>query len=265
VSVRAPAGPRGLAPPFTGVIVGRQDLGEADRILRLLTAERGRVSVVARGARGARSPWAVLDVGCRVRVTTRASRSGLAPIVTADVEEARVHLRDMLATLAHAQYACEVCGGLAREEHAEERLYGLLETALLVLDAVSEPPGAALLAGLEAKALSFAGLAPALDRCAGCGQSVGDSALPMGASDGAFYPAGGGLRHTRCAGPEDGEGRPVPRELLGAMEAARRTPLRDLVDTGLPPGPRYLLASAIEAHLGRPLASRALLDVIASP
>jgi DNA repair protein RecO (recombination protein O) len=245
---------RGASPPFSGIVVGRQDLGETDRIVRLLTPERGRVSVVARGARAARSAWAVLDVGARVRVATRPSRGGLPPIVLADVEDPRVHVRGSLGLLALAQYACEVCGALAREEQPEPKLYGLLETALLLLDALEGEPGGAFRAGLEVKALTFAGVAPGLTRCVACVEPADEEM--------AFYPAGGGLRHLRCAGPEDGPGRRVASALLHALEHARRAPLRELVDVGLPGAGAHLLADAVEAQLGRPLAARPVLDVI---
>jgi hypothetical protein len=51
---------------------------------------------------------------------------------------------------------------------------------------------------------------------------------------------------------------------LEALERARRTPLKDLVDTNLPPGPRSLLAETIEAHLGRELRSRSVLQALLS-
>jgi DNA repair protein RecO (recombination protein O) len=51
-----------------GIVVGRQDYGEADRILRLLTPDAGRVAVIARGARSDRSRWASLDIGVRALV-----------------------------------------------------------------------------------------------------------------------------------------------------------------------------------------------------
>jgi DNA repair protein RecO (recombination protein O) len=233
-----------------GVVVGRQDYGEADRIVRILTPDRGRVAAMARGARRAGSRLAAVDVGARVRAGLRAGRGELATLVSAEVEDGRVRMRGALGPLAIGLYACELCGALAREHHAEPRLYGLLETALLLLDATTADPGDAFLAGLEAKALTFAGVGPVLDRCVACGR----------APDPLMRFVAGGLAHDGCA--ED-EGLVVTLDWARAVEAARRAPLQDSLDRTLPQGPRDALYRAIVAQLGRPLGSRAVLDALA--
>lgn len=237
-----------------GVVVGRHDYGETDRILRILAPDAGRVGVMARGARSPRSRFAALDLGARVRWAARPAKGGLRTLAAAEVVDGRIHLRRSLARLATAAYACELCGALARDEHPEPRLYGLLETALLLLDAADADPGDAFLAGLEAKALTFAGVGPALDRCAACG----------GALDGplVWMPGGGGVRHARCAGAEEGRAIPATVEWARALEAARRAPLRELLDARLPQGPPDALHLAVAAHLGRALPSRAVLEAL---
>ena len=59
-----------------------------------------------------------------------------------------------------AQYACELVGAFVHEGQAEPRLYALLETTLLVLDAAHGTPGRGFLAALELKVLTFGGVAP---------------------------------------------------------------------------------------------------------
>lgn len=230
------------------IVVGRVDLGETDRILRLLCAEHGRVSAVARGVRGSRRRYAgALDAANKVQVALRPGARDLWALDEAALLDGREGLRRDLLRLTLAGHACEVCASLAREHHPEPRLYGLLDMALLLLDAMTEPPGAAFRLGLEAKALSFAGLAPALVRCPACGLE------PEGEM--AFHPEGGGAWHAHCAPG----GLAVSTAWLEALEHARRTPLRDLVDTALPPGPPWVLADMIEAQLHRPLKARRVL------
>ncbi len=236
-----------------GIVVGRQDYGESDRIVRVLTPDEGRVSLLARGARADRSRWSGLDLAARARIRSRRGKSDLETLVEVEVVDPRVGIRGSLARLALAAYACELCGALAREGHAEPRLYGLLEMMLLVLDAATGDPGDALRAGLEAKALTFAGVAPVLDRCVACG---GAPEAEM-----RFAAGVGGLVHLRCA-PTDGTFRNVSSAHAAALEAARRAPLRDLLDGTLPPGPPDVLHEAIASHLGRPLSSRAVLDAL---
>jgi DNA repair protein RecO len=236
-----------------GIVVGRQDYGESDRIVRVLTPGEGRVSLLARAARAAHSKWSGLDLGTRARIRSRRGRTDLETLVEVEVEDARVSLRSSLARLGLAAYGCEVCGALAREGYPEPRLYGLLETLLLLLDAADADPGDALRAGLEAKALTFAGVAPVLDRCVACG---GAPEAEM-----CFAPGMGGLVHLRCQ-PSEGTRRYVTAAHAAALEAARRAPLRDLLDVTLPPGPPDVLHEAIAAHLGRALPSRAVLEAL---
>ena len=39
----------------TGIVIGRTNFGEADRVLRVLTAERGKIGLMARGVRKIKS------------------------------------------------------------------------------------------------------------------------------------------------------------------------------------------------------------------
>ncbi len=231
---------------LTAIVVGRQDYGESDRILRLLTPDEGKVSVLARGAR---RRHAGLDIGVTAVVRLRRGRGDLETLVSGEAIAGHVHLRDGLGRLATAIYACELCGALAREGQPELRLYGLLDMALTLLDANGEDPQPAFLLGLEGKALTFAGIGPVLDRCVVCADPI---EVGMG-----FSIEAGGLLHRRC-----GSGEPVTQAYAAALEAARRAPLRDLLDASLPEGRRGLLSDAVSAHLGRALPSRIVLDAL---
>jgi DNA repair protein RecO (recombination protein O) len=250
------------APPEAeeGIVVGRFDLGERDRVLRVLSPARGRVGLVARGARGARSRWAGLDIGVGVRFVARRARDagGLEALLQAEVRDPRVRVRGQLDALALAAYGCEIAGALAREGQAEPRLYGLLETLLLLLDALDGAPGPALRSSFEAKALTFAGVAPLFDRCARCGGALGDEALR-------FAPGGGGVLHRRCLRDEDGAAVACTVAWCTALEALRRAPMRDAAAGALPPGPPTALGDAIAAHLGWMPGSRAMLDALIQP
>lgn len=230
------------------IVVGAVDYGDTDRIVRLMTPELGKLPVLARRARADRKRYGgALDTGNLVQITARPGRGALWRLDRAKLLDGREHARTDLSRLALLAYACELVGALAREQYAEPRLYGLLEMTLLLLDAMTGPPTEAFRLGLEAKALTFAGLTPALTRCAVCGEALEDRMR--------FRPADGGAAHARCASGGDA----VSPAWLEAVEAARRTPLRELVDVELPPGPVWALSDAVQAHLGRALKSRRVL------
>ena len=103
--------------------------------------------------------------------------------------------------------------------------------------------------GLEAKALTFAGLLAALDRCARCGE-VAEPDRPW-----ALHPHTGVAGHAGCV--LGGVG--CTSDFALALEAARRRPLRETLDLAAPPGPVWVLCGVIEAHLGRALRARSML------
>lgn len=236
----------------TAVVVGLVDYGEADRIVRLLSPDLGRVSALARGVRrGGKRFRGALEPGNRLDVTLRQGRTDLLLLTDAKLVDGRLHVRNDIVTLSLMAYACELMGELSRPAHAEPKLFGLLEMALLVLDASTEAPSPAFRLGLEAKALTFAGLAPSLVVCPSC-------SLPLDSSPQVLAPALGGVAHRAC---QDGD--TVPPGWAAAVEGFRRTPLRELVDTAPPPDPLWGLSDLLIWHLGRNLKSRAVLQAVA--
>ena len=227
---------------YVGVLIGRQDLGETDRVLRFLTPDVGRLSVVARGARRPRSPFATADLGSRVRITVEEGPWELQRLQGLELEEARVGLRADLDRLYGMLHLCECSAALSREQVPEPRLYGLLEMALLLLEHGEGAAGPAFFRAFEAKALSFAGLTPVLATCPVCRQKLHDPLV---------WVEGTGAAHRDCGG-----GEPISGAWVDAVEAGRRQPLKEVFGRPLPPGPWDLLIRMIEAQLGRPLGSR---------
>jgi DNA repair protein RecO (recombination protein O) len=246
--------PRPLPIHVPAIVVGTTTFREADTIVRLLTPDHGRITAVARNARrSTRRFGGALDVGNRIDATLRVPKRGMWGMDEAALIDGRHRTRTDLGRMGMVAYACEVAGRLAREEHGEPKLFGLLDMACTLLDATSEPPAAGFRIGLEAKALTFAGLAPVLDRCAGCGSPPDE---PM-----VLDPHTGVAHHAGCAVVG---GVPVSIPWLQAVELTRRSPLRSSLDTALPPGPSWAMAEVIEAHLGSALKSRRVLSSLLS-
>ncbi len=233
----------------TAIVIGHVNYRDSDRIVRLLTPESGRISALARGARRSRRRFqGALDMGNRVKVELRPSRGELWSLKSALLDRALVTARQDLLMLAQAAYFCELAGALAQRGRPEPQLYGLLDTALLVLDACSAPPTALFRMAVEAKALTFAGFAPRLDRCVICGEPPDGEGL-------SYDPSPGGVLHRRC-----GPGVAVSPPWAEAVEAARRTPLAELVDRPPPEGPRWLLQEHLTWQIGGALKSMKLLS-----
>ena len=234
------------------IVVGGLDVGEADRILYLLSGQLGRTRAVARGARKSKKRFAgKVDLGCRVQLSTRGRRGGLPAITDIELLSGPRYAREDLDRIALLTYGCEICASLAVEENPSPKLFGLLATWLLLLEGEGTP-GSIVRIALEAKALTFAGLTPALQSCARCGQALDDPAV--------FDVDGGGGLHQRCGG-----GQAVRVQTLFAFDRWRRTPMRDLVDSDAPSPTEgmWLMSDFIRYQLGRAIRSRGLLEDLA--
>ncbi|ACL65990.1 DNA repair protein RecO [Anaeromyxobacter dehalogenans 2CP-1] len=243
---------------LTGVVLRAVDYGESDRVVTLLTAERGKVSAFARGARasrrrfgGALEPFTLLSAEVRER-----SGSDLLGLDSVSVVRGFGALRGDLGRIACAGYAAELARELVRDHQPHDELFELLVAYLDALDA--GPPRPAALRAFELGALRAAGLMPRLDACARCGAPVGEGPVRFDAGE------GGAL----CAGCAPG----VPRTL--PLAAGTLAALLRLQDGGLaaaaseplaPPAgreAREALTAFLEHHLGRRLAARRFLDEI---
>ena len=229
------------------VVLGYTDYRDADRIVHLLTPDKGRISALARSARRSRKRFqGSLDTGNQIRAEMRPGRGELWNLESALLSRGLVRCRDDLLMLAQAAYACEIVGALAGRDQPEPRLYGLLDTALRVLEACTAPPTPTFRRALEAKALTFAGYTPSLEVCASCAEPL-SGAL-------AYDPAAGGALHEGC-----GAGARVSEAWASAIERARRTRLQDQVDTPPPRRSLWLLHDHLVWQTGSAVKSRRLL------
>lgn len=242
-----------LPDELDAILISRQDYRENDLIVRLLTAEQGLISTVARGARASRRRFGgALDYGNLLTATVKPGKGELWTLLEVSLQRNRPAIRADLERVAMLGYACESVSALARIDHPEPQLYGLLNVACLLLEHAPTPPGALFRLALEAKALTFAGMRPMLRNCLECLQPLDDpNGFPL-----SYDPQRGGALHNGC--DQEG-GRRVSIRWLNAVEQARRTPLQELVASRPPAGPLWAMAETIEAHAGRALRSRTVL------
>lgn len=245
---------------LTGIVLRSVDTGESDRVVTLLTRERGKVGAFARGARasrrrfgGALEPFTLVAVEARERSASELlSLESVAPLETFG------GIRGDLARIACAGYAAELARELVRDHEPHEDLFDLLAAYLGALDAGPARPSA--LRAFELGALRAAGLSPRLDACARCGGPLsGDRGVR-------FDPGQGGAL---CAGCPPLAGAAVPLLSPGVVTALARLAEGGLGAAGeepLAPGAgreaRDALTAFLEHHLGRRLRARRFLDEI---
>ena len=190
----------------TGVVLRTYRLGEADRIIVLMTEEHGKVRAVAKGVRRTSSKFgARLEPLTHVDLLLWQGRSDLDIVNQVEVIETFRHVREDLARVAKGLALLEVTDQIAQERHPDRRLFTMLVGALRALSDNDADP-TLLAPSFFLKALALEGAAPVLDACASCGEADGDVELV------AFDLVEGGTLCRRCR-----RGRPMSAAALVAV------------------------------------------------
>ncbi len=231
----------------TGVVLRTYRLGEADRIVVLLTEEHGKVRSVAKGVRRTSSKFgARLEPLSHVALLMWRGRGELGVINQVEVVDHFRTLREDLERVAAGLSMLEVADQLAQEGHPDPGLYRMLVGALRALAELGNDPSMVAPAFFW-KALAHEGAEPILTACASCGRSTPDVELV------AFDLVEGGALCPDCR-----RGRPVSAEALDVVRQVLGGSLGRVLRDGRPAcaGEVAALATeAMEAHLDRRLRS----------
>jgi DNA repair protein RecO (recombination protein O) len=229
----------------TGVVLRTYPLGDADRIVVLLTADHGKVRAVAKGVRKTKSRFGGrLEPLSHVSLLVREGRS-LDLVVQAETIDHFRAVREDLDRLTRGAALLEVCDQLAQEREPATRLYQMLVGALRTL-AAGAP--ALLVPGFQLKVLANEGVEPQVEVCVSCGSDG-----PLVAFDAG---EGGALcRSCRRGVAISANALELVRMILGGRLVAA---------LGVPASPathevEVLAARAMEHHLERRLRSTGLL------
>ena len=244
-----------------GIVLRSMDLGEADRVLTVLTPRLGKLRVIAKGIRRPRSrlggglePFSdvhlVLAVGRTFDVVTQAA-----------LEDPHLGLRNDLHSTAAAWYLVELtdrfCEGTADSHGA----FILLAQGLSALDAGPLDVSREVVARwFELHLLDAMGFRPELTTCLECGAEI----EPEG---NAFSPVAGGVVGPECAHASLGA-RPISSEALKVLRHLQRSSLTAILRLQLPSAVQReverLLHATVSAVLERELRTRDFLAEVAA-
>ena len=232
-----------------GVVLRVQKLGEADRIITILTRRHGRVRAVAKGVRRTRSKFgATVEPFSHVDLQLYAGRN--LDIVT-QAESLTAYGEQLVGDYARYTAGTAVLE-TAERLTAEEREPSLRLFLLVIgaLRALTERDPSLVLDAFLLRAMSVSGYAPALDDCARC-----SAAGPHRA----FSVAAGGVVCSSCRPPGSASPSPVVLALMAALlegnwvvaEASDQRTRRDASG---------LVAAHLQWHLERGLRSLPLVE-----
>ena len=232
-----------------GIVLRTYKLGEADRIVVLLTAEHGKVRAVAKGVRKTSSRFgARLESMSHVRVLLYRGRE-LDIVSQAESVEPLTPLLSSLDRASQGMAVLEAADQLALEREPAPQLYRML---VGVLRTIAERPGPLVVPAFFWKVLAAEGLRPELDVCVRCSGAPPDVSLV------AFDLQEGGVLCRSCRSGQaiSPEALTLLRGILGgALNAALSAP-----ESRATSELATLATRAMEHHLERRLRAVAMFE-----
>ena len=204
---------------------------EADKILTVLTAERGKLTVIARGARRKNSRITAASELYVYSELTAYESHGYMMLTEAATIELFPGLRADIEALSLASYFAELTETVTGEGEDASLLLQHLLNAFYALGALKKDP-VQVKAAFELRLMALAGFAPLLDACMVCGGSVEEGA--------AFDIVGGGLLCPACGREKGG----------AALSPASLAALRHMVTAPAKKLYAFSLDGAAMAELG---------------
>jgi len=245
------------------IVLRSRPLGEKDRLLTLLSPERGRISAVAKGARGTKSKLASASQSYVLGRFLLAKGRSLDIITQVQIEEPHANLAGDLLKTGWAACACELAAAVA-EELPDSEGYQILAVTLAALneaenDAATEAAGA----WMETQWLRHQGYAPTVGICVDCGNKISASADSPD-SRVAFSAREGGTLCSACRHTDSGV-LVVSAAALRALHRLERS-LRPPPSLDLGAGPAgelfLCLNRSLSQHLEGRLRSREFLEEV---
>jgi DNA repair protein RecO (recombination protein O) len=176
----------------TGINLKSMPLGEADKILTILTREHGLIRAVASGSRKPKSKLGGRSELFVVNELLLSKGRSLDRLSQAESIESYPRLSRDLAKLTVSQYWAEVVLYQTPSHEPNEALFDLFCQRLThLIDCESGIPVLIHLVYGVMQFLSLAGVAPQIDRCCATGQSVTPESIGNGKV--MFSPAAGGV------------------------------------------------------------------------
>ncbi|MDF2521456.1 MAG: repair protein RecO [Clostridia bacterium] len=151
-----------------GIVLKYTNLGEADKILTILTRSKGKIKAIAKGCRKPRSSLLAASEVFAFSEMVLYKGTNLYHVTQAETRETFYNLRKDLLRLSYAVFFVEMADTVSDEEIPSERLFLLLSKALFYL-AEGEIPIGLISQAYQLKLMDISGYRPNLSRCVHCG------------------------------------------------------------------------------------------------
>ncbi len=158
-----------------GLVVGVVEYGERDRLITLLTAEKGLITARVNGARQLKNRYmATTQIFC-YGTYMLVERSGRFTVQDVELEETFYGLRADITRASLASYICEVVCYTGTEQPDTELLRLVLNTLFVLAN--DKYSCQRIKAVFEFRMAALLGFMPDVDGCAVCGEDKGEYVL----------------------------------------------------------------------------------------
>jgi len=244
-----------------GIVLRSMNLGEADRVLTILTPRLGKLRVIAKGVRRTRSRiGGALEPFSDVQLVLAVGRT-FDVVTSSSLEDPHLGLRNDLHSTAAAWYVIELADRFCEGSADSHEAFRLLAQALSALDAPPAEVAREVVARwFELSLLNAMGFRPALARCLECGAQI----EPDG---NAYSPVGGGVLCPACSHAAHGA-RTISADALKVLRHLQRSSLVGVLRLRLTPTVHReierLMHATVSAVLERELRSRDFFSEVAA-
>jgi len=236
----------------TGLIIHEKQIGEADKLLTVLTPDHGKITVSGKGVSSLRNRhMASCQLFCYSNFVFRKSKKYYY-IADSDTEECFFNLRFDVEKVALATYMCDVACDLSLENVADSELLRLMLNCLYALSNKKNLSLEQIKAAFEFRAAVDGGFMPILDSCGICGSIPSEDELVFDVMNGIF-------RCGRCTNVIAKEGidpngtaeiyHKINLTVLSALRYIAQAPLSKLLSFSVPQEDMDILSRFAESYL----------------
>lgn len=154
-----------------GIVLRENDSKESDKILTVLTAEMGKISVVAKGARSRRSKVSAVTQLLAYSELVLSESHGWQYLTEGSTIELFDGVRSDIELLSLASYFAEIVEWVASDDGESALLLPHLLNALYALGTLHRPQQL-VKASFEMKLMALIGFEPLFDGCCVCGETM---------------------------------------------------------------------------------------------
>ena len=207
---------------INGLITRETRYKENDKLLTIVTAERGVLTARAKGVMRMRSPLASACQLYAYADFTLFENKGHITVNAAEPLELFLGLRNDAVKLALAAYLADITERLAAADVGDSELLRLTLNCFFALSA-TDHPAELVRAAFEMRAAQIGGYEPQLDACIHCGETPTHPYIS---------PVGGGICCQNCITAEDGNVFPCQPQVLPLLAYFLTAPIRKLLPSG---------------------------------